>query len=154
MPGVATAARDDSTARWWTWHAHIARSTKAARPWEHYLAEHLRDPGKLPVEEARRRFEAQPRVLAMLAYNSYPAAPHRLDPDDLAAYQAGEAVYVALHWQRALTGDALVTPDGDLLQPASDTIADQLRYLAAATRVVHTLTPQQHLVAVKAAPAP
>jgi hypothetical protein len=154
LPKLAASARDSAAARWWTWNAHVARATKAAQPWEHFLAEHLRDPGKLPLDEARRRFEAQPRVLAMLAYNSYPAAPHHLDPDELAAYQAGEAVYVALHWQHALTGDALVTPDGHLLQPASTTLADRLRYLADATRIVHTLTPRQHLVAVKAAPAP
>lgn len=150
----ATAARRQATARWWAWHAHIARTTPPARPWADWLAEHRRDPKKLPLAEARRRFESQHRVLAMLAYNSYPAAPHRFDLDELAAYQAGEAVYVALHWQHAITGDAVVTPEGRLLQPLSDSPADRLRYLAHATRVIHDLAPGQYLVAVKAAAAP
>lgn len=154
LPCLAAAARDQAAARWRTWHAHTARTTPAARCWETFLADHHRDPNKLPLPEARRRFEAQPRVLAMLAYNSYPAAPHRLDPDDLAAFQAGEAVYVAVHWQHALTGDALITPDGHLLQPATPSPADRLRYHADAHRVLAALTRRQHLAAVKAAPAP
>jgi hypothetical protein len=154
LPRLATVARNQAAARWWTWHAHVARTTPAAKAWEQYRAEHLRDPDKLPLTEARRRFEAQPRVLAMLAYNSYPAAPHTLDVDDLAAFQAGEAVYVAVAWQHALTGDAFITPDGHLLQPASPTLADRLRYHADAGRVLASLTRAQHLVAVKAAGAP
>lgn len=150
----ASAARTQATARWWAWHAHIARTTPHARPWADWLAEHRKDPKKLPLAEARRRFESQPRVLAMLAYNSYPAAPHQFDLDELDAYQAGEAVYVALHWQHAITGDAVITPEGRLVQPLSDTPADRLRYLAHATRVIHNLAPGQHLVAVRAAPAP
>jgi hypothetical protein len=43
---------------------HVIRTTAQAKPWEHYRAEHLRDPDKLPLAEARRRFEAQPRVLS------------------------------------------------------------------------------------------
>jgi hypothetical protein len=154
LPRLATVARDQAAARWWTWHAHVARTTPQAKPWEHFHAEHLRDPDKLPLPEARRRFEAQPRVLAMLAYNSYPAAPHTLDPEDLAAFQAGEAVYVALHWQYALTGDAFITPNGHLLQPASPTLADRLRFHADAGRALAALSGGQHVVAVKAAPAP
>jgi hypothetical protein len=107
----------------------------------------LRDPDKLQLAEARRRFEAQPRVLAMLAYNSYPAAPWQLDVNDLAAFQAGEAVYVALHWQHALTGDAFITADGHLLEPASPTLADRLRYHADAGRVLAALSGRQHLAA-------
>jgi hypothetical protein len=154
LPALANAARAQAAARWWTWHAHIARTTPGAKPWEQYQAEHQRDPSKLPLAEARRRFEAQPRVLAMLAHNAYPAVPHTLDVDDLAALQAGEAVYVALHWQHALTGDALITPDGHLLQPATGSLADRLRYHAAAARVLAALSGSQQLVAVRAAPVP
>jgi hypothetical protein len=154
LPRLANAARAQVSARWWTWHAHVARTTPAAKPWEHYLAEHLRTPDKIPLADARRRFEAQPRVLAMLAHNSYPAAPFQFDVEDLAAFQAGEAVYVALHWQHALTGDALITPDGQLLQPVSDTLADRLRYHADAARILSALSGTQQLVAVRAAPAP
>jgi hypothetical protein len=154
LPRLASDARDHAAACWRAWQAHIAGATPAAKPWEHYRAEHQQAPSKLPLDQARRRFEAQPRVLAMLAYNSYPAAPHTFDVDDLAAFQAGEAVYVALAWQHALTGDALITPDGQLLEPASGTLADRLRYHADAARILTGLTRTQHLVAVKAAPAP
>jgi hypothetical protein len=147
-------ARREASARWWTWNTHVARRTPAARTWEDFQAQHERDPQKLPLGEARTRFEAQPRVLAMFAYNSYPGVAHTLDPDNLAAFQAGEAMYVALHWHHVLTGDALITPDGQLLRPASPTPADQLRYRGAAARVIASLTPAQHLVAVQATPAP
>jgi hypothetical protein len=152
---LATSARDQATARWRTWHAYIARTTPPALPWEEFLATERRDPKrKVTLQEARARFEAQPRVLAMLAYNSYPAAPYQWDLDELAALQAGEAVYVALHWQQAITGDAVVTPEGRLIEPASPSLADQLRYLSEATRVIHSLNRSQHLIAVKAAAAP
>jgi hypothetical protein len=152
---LTSAARDHAAARWRTWHAYIACTTPAALPWQEFLAKHQHGPQqKVNLAEARGRFEAQPRILAMLAYNSYPAAPYRWDLDELTALQAGEAVYVALHWQQALTGDALVTPQGRLLQPASESIADRLHYLAMATQVIHQMSSNQHLVAVKAAPAP
>jgi hypothetical protein len=154
LPRLAASARDEASARWWAWHDHVASKTPVARPWEDFLAECHKNPDKLSEAGARIRFEAQPRVLAMLAYNSYPAAPHLFDPYRLDEYQGGEAVYVALYWQHAITGDALVTPDGRLLEPASERIADRLRYLAEATRVVHALKPHQHLVAAKAGPAP
>ena len=156
LTGLATSARLNATARWWTWNRDIASRTPAARTWEQMLADNdQQDPKKrISRDELRKQFDTQPRILAMLAYNSYPAAPYQWDLDDLAALQAGEAVYVALHWQHALTGDAVVTPEGTLIEPASPSLADRLRYLAEATRVIHQLSPAQHLVAVKAAPAP
>jgi hypothetical protein len=150
----ATIARNLATHHWWTWNQHIARTTQPARTWQEYLQDVNIPAKKLTEDHVRTQFEAQPRVMAMLANNSYPAASHHFDPYRLEEYQAGEAVYVALHWQHDLTGDALVTPEGRLLEPASSSIPDRLRYLAEATRIVHTLAPQQHLVAVKAAPAP
>jgi hypothetical protein len=147
-------ARNDAAARWQTWNAFVARTTPTARPWETFATDSQKDPDAQRDDKARRTFETQPRVLSMLAYNSYPAAPHHLDPDELTAYQAGEAVYVALHWQQAITGDALVTPDGQFLEPQSPSLADRLRYLADATRVIYGLNPHQHLVSVQAAPAP
>lgn len=150
----ASAARDLAVHHWWTWNQHIARTTKPARTWQEYLQDVANPAKKLTEQDARAQFEAQPRVMAMLAYNSYPAAVHHFEVDRLDEYQAGEAVYVALHWQHVLTGDAFVTPQGQLLEPASPAIADRLRYLGEATRIVHTLSPRQHLVAVRAATAP
>lgn len=149
---VVEVARRDATARWWQWKQHIADTTPQARGWEQFLAEHRA--GRVSWEEAARRFHAQPRVLAMLAYNSYPYAPCHLAVDELAAYQAGLTVYTALHWQRPLIGDALVTPWGQLLRPASGSVAAKLRYLTTATQVVHRLTPTDHLIAVHAALPP
>ena len=156
LTGLATSTRLAATARWQLWNWQIARNTPVARTWEQMLADNdKQDPKKrLSSDELREQFDQQPRILAMLAFNSYPAAPYQWDLDDLAAFQAGEAVYVALHWQEALVGDAVITPRGELIEPASSSLADRLRYLADATRVIHDLTPRQHLVAVKAAPAP
>jgi len=150
----AATARDQAVVRWRTFDAHIARTTPVAKPWEVFLAEHTKAPDKLALDEALRRFEAQPRVLAMLAHNTYPTRAFDLDPDELAALQAGEAVYVALAWQRVITGDALITPDGRLLQPASTTLADRLRYLGEATRIIHGLGKHHFVIAVKASPVP
>ena len=154
--GLATQARDQAYARYRTWYEFIARTTPPADTWEYMLAANQQQDPKTRVahQDLRTAFEAQPRVMAMLAYNSYPAVPYQWDLDDLAALQAGEAVYVALHWQEALTGDAVVTPEGRLIEPASRSLADRLRYLADATRVIHGLSPRQYLVAVTAAPAP
>ena len=156
LTGLATSARQAATNRWQLWNWQIARTTPAARTWQQMLADNEKQEAKKRVseEELRQQFDQQPRILAMLAFNSYPAAPCQWDLDDLAAFQAGEAVYVALHWQEALVGDAVVTPLGELIEPASSSLADRLRYLADATRVIHDLTPTQHLVAVKAAAAP
>jgi hypothetical protein len=150
----ATAARTTASRRWWTWHELIARTTPVAKPWEHVTGDTPPAATTGTNAEARRRFEAQPRVLAMLAYNTYPAATHHLDPRQLAEFQAGEAVYVALHWHSEVVGDALVDPVGRLLQPDGPTIADRLRYLADATRVVHQLAPRDWLVSVRATATP
>ncbi|MDQ1250256.1 MAG: hypothetical protein QG597_4635 [Actinomycetota bacterium] len=154
LSALTIPARQSATARWWTWSQHIAATTPPARPWQDYLAEHRRNPEKLPLPEARRRFQAQPRVLAMLAFNSYPYSPFHLSPEELGAYQAGATVYVALHWQHPIVGDVLIAPAGQLLRPASTSIADRLIYLATATRIVHSLSPRDHLAIVQAATPP
>lgn len=150
----ATAARHQAGQHWWAWNNHIARTTPAARTWQQYLADVANPAKKFGLRQAKERFEAQPRVMAMLAHNSFPAVTDTFDPYALDEYQAGEAVYVALHWQQALTGDAFVTADGRLLAPASTTIADRLRYLDEATRIIHTVTPDQYVVAAKASKTP
>src|SRR3954449_9229637 len=112
--------------------AQIVRTTPQARPWRDFLAQHTADPGKVCLEEARRRFEEQPRVLAMLSYNSHPMSRVELDPYELDAYQAGEATYTVVHWQQAITGEAVLTDDGRLLESASPSLADTLRFLTEA----------------------
>ena len=141
---TATTAANQASLRWRAWSLHIAATTPAARPWEDYLAQHHGDPGKVSLAEARRRFELQPRVLAMLAY----AGGDTLDPDELSLYQAGEATYTGLHWRVALIGDALITTDGRLLKPAGDTVADRFRFLNQAFGYLRRLPSTARLCAV------
>jgi hypothetical protein len=95
------------------------------------------------MDEARRRFEQQPRVLAMLAYPGYVFNPY-----ELSVYQAGEATYVGLHWRIALIGDALITTDGRVFRPVSDSVADRFRFLNDACAYVHSLGSKTRLCAI------
>ncbi|MFI5489233.1 hypothetical protein [Micromonospora echinaurantiaca] len=140
LTGTAAKAAHDAALRWRAWNTHINATTKPARPWEDYLAQHHADPTKVTVNEARRRFEQQPRVLAMLA--------HSFDPYELSVYQAGEATYVGLYWRIALIGDALITTDGRLLAPASDSVADRFRFLNKACGYLRGLHSDARLCAV------
>jgi hypothetical protein len=140
LTGTAATAAHDATLRWRAWNTHIAATTRPARSWEDYLAQHHADPAKVSLAEARRRFEQQPRVLAMLA--------HCFDPYELSVYQAGEATYAGLHWRTALIGDALITTDGRLLKPASESIADQFRFLNEACGYLRSLRSGARLCAV------
>jgi hypothetical protein len=139
--------------RWRLWH-QVVKATPVARPWPYFLAQHLANPAEVSYGKAVDLFEAQPRVLAMLAYNAHPARPVTLDPDELDAYQAGEATYTVLHWQRAITGDMVITADGRLLKPASGAVADRLRFLSAAMAYLHRLPSGGHLLAVRVTAQP
>jgi hypothetical protein len=145
---VVASASAVATARWRTWQHQIARTTPVARPWADFLAQHAANPDKVSLDEARRRFENQPRVLAMLALSAHPVAPHLFDPYEVEAYQAGEATYVSLHWRTAIAGDALITAEGQLLQPQGQSLADRLRYLANAATYLHRLRPAQRICAL------
>jgi hypothetical protein len=148
LTAAAAAANQHAAHRWRTW-TQVVAGTPPARPWADFHAQHQADPGKLSREEAVRRFEAQPRVLAMLAYNTHPVARWQLDPYELEAYQAGQATYAAVHWQQALAGDTMITDDGRLLEPASTSLADQLRYLTQAGAHLRKLTRRQQILAVQ-----
>src|SRR4051794_33922355 len=132
--------------RWWTWNTLVAR-TPVARDWSSFHAQTSAPARAISLDEARRRFEAQPRVLTMIAFNGRCAPASRLDVQELAAFQAGEDVYATLAWQQALVGQALVVPGGVAYRPVTDSLADHLRYLQAALAVVHALTPDRRLVA-------
>ncbi|KXK59288.1 hypothetical protein AWW66_25170 [Micromonospora rosaria] len=140
LTGTAARAAHHAGLRWRAWNTFINATTRPARPWEDHLAHHLADPTTVTWAEARRRFEQQPQVLAMLA--------HSFDPYELSVYRAGEAAYVGLHWRIALVGDALITTDGRLLMPASASAADRLRFLNEACSYVRALRPDARLCAV------
>ncbi len=147
LTAAVTRANTAAVYRWRTWAA-VVRTTAAARTWGDFLAQHKANPSKVSMEEAKRRFEDQPRVLAMLSYNSHPSSRVELDPYELDAYQAGEATYTVVHWQQAITGDAVVTDDGRLLEPTSGSLADKLRYLAEAGAYLNRLRRSHQILAV------
>ncbi|MEV4536293.1 hypothetical protein AB0J82_21125 [Asanoa sp. NPDC049518] len=144
LTGTAARAASVASLRWCAWNLHVAATTRPARAWEDFLAQHRADPQKVSLAEARRRFEQQPQVLAMLAHSG----GHTFDPYELAAYQAGEAAYTGLHWRTALIGDALITTDGRLLQPVSPSTADRLRFLNDACIYLRSLHSRARLCAV------
>lgn len=153
LTAAVTRANAAAVHRWRTW-AHVVRSTPVARPWGDFLAQHKAKPDKISLDEARRRFEEQPRVLAMLAYNCHPMSQVHLDPYELDAYQAGEATYTVVHWQRAITGDTVVTDDGRLLEPASPSLADRLRFLTEASAYLNRLHRNHQILALTVAAQP
>ena len=151
LNGAAVTAATQARLRWHAWNQYMnttPATAKPARTWEDFQAQHKADPKKISLDEARRRFEQQPRVLAMIAMSAHPTAAHTFDPYELDAYQAGEATYAALHWKTALAGDALITAEGQLLEPASPSLADRLRYLQKATSYLHGMRPNQRVCAV------
>ncbi|MFC4071902.1 hypothetical protein [Actinoplanes subglobosus] len=150
---AAGHAHRAAVARWRCWD-QVVRGLPVARPWPYFLAQHQATPAKVPYREAVRRFEAQPRVLAMLAHNAHPARPVTLDPNELDAYQAGEGTYATLHWQRAITGDMVITADGRLLRPASGAVADRLHYLSQALAYLHRLPSGSQLLALRVTTQP
>ncbi|UQU66803.1 hypothetical protein COUCH_11265 [Couchioplanes caeruleus] len=144
LSGMSQVAANEAIARWRAWNMHINATTKPARLWEDFLAQHHADAAKVSLTEARRRFEQQPRVLAMLAYNG----GHIFDPYELSLYQAGEAAYAGLYWRVALVGDAVITTDGRIMRPATNTTADRLRFLNEACMYLRTLHNRARLCAV------
>jgi hypothetical protein len=147
LNAAVTGANANAVYRWQVW-AQVVRTTGNARPWGDHLAQHTANPRKVSLAEARRRFEDQPRVLAMLAYNANLASAVTLDPYQLEAFQAGEATYTVLHWRHAVVGDALITDDGRLLEPAGPGIADRLRYHADAGWYLNRMDATGRLVAL------
>lgn len=147
LPRLAQVAADAARTRWQAWKTHVATGTPRAREWESFHPQHQRSTRVLAPAEARQRFEAQPRVLTMLAVNAHRVLPFRLDPYELAAFQAGEHVYCTLAAQQAVVGQVLVVPGGFAYRPVTASIADRLRYLRAALDVVHALPADRHLAA-------
>ncbi|MBB5871940.1 hypothetical protein F4553_005319 [Allocatelliglobosispora scoriae] len=144
--GAATAATQ-ARLRWHAWNQYMnstPNTRREARTWEDFQAIHRTDPAKLSLTEARRRFEQQPRIVAMLAYSG----AHDFNPYELAIYQAGEHAYAGLHWRIAIVGDLLITAEGKLLKPASDTIADRMRFFNEAIKYLRSLKPSARLCAV------
>ncbi|MEU4693751.1 hypothetical protein [Actinoplanes sp. NPDC023714] len=143
---TAAASADRAAARWRDWYTQVVAKTPTARCWEDFLAQHRAAPDDVSEDEARRRFEQQPRVLAMLAH----VGDQRLDPYELGLYQAGESAYVGFYWRVALVGDALITTDGTLMRAASSSHADRFRFLDEACAYLGALQAGTRLCALAA----
>ncbi|MBB5874620.1 hypothetical protein F4553_008054 [Allocatelliglobosispora scoriae] len=148
LTATVAAAHAEGTAVWREWDRTVAKGTLRARVWQEFLDRHLADPKALTRTAARRAFEAQPRVVAMIASHGNPAAALRFDPDELEAFQAGEHAFVAVRWQHAITGDALITADGQVLAPVTGSLADRIRYQQRAAAYIQQVKSREYLVAV------
>jgi len=140
-----------AAAEWLLWQ-HVVTGTKPANPFWWFADKHAADPGRYPLDRARAEYLAQPRVLAMTAYN---ALPHRicdLRTSALEAFQAGYGTYLNLAWLSAVPADGLAPERGGWLTPRSERLADQLAYLTAANAHLAQLHPDTHLVAVATDP--
>lgn len=128
----------------WT---QVVHGTRPATSWPAYLSRHLSDPQRYPRQSAEADFGRQPRVLAIRMHNAVqPNAA--LDLAELEMYQAGPAAYQHYSAATVVAGDALLTHDGTLLAPASDTAADRITYLDQAGRYLKALPQPQRLLAV------
>jgi hypothetical protein len=147
LTGATGNAYLAAAARWAYWK-QVTAGTREASPWEHFLRRHRADPKAMSLDEARRRFLAQPRIQAMQIANAVPGRHHHLDPDEVDAYQAGHHAYTTRHQLAAVAGDAMLTTDGQFLQPASEAFTDVIAYLNQAAGHVHRLGRRQQLVAM------
>lgn len=142
---VAAAA-----AEWLLWDA-VVKGTKPAQPFWFYADRHRAEPGRYPLDRARRDYLAQPRILAMAAYNAIPRQPCPLPTSALEAFQAGHTSYLNLAWLAAVPADVLAPEHGGYLSTGSERLADQLDYLRAANAHLAGLRPDTPLVAVAVA---
>src|SRR3712207_7634010 len=62
-------------------------------------------------------------------------------------FRSGPMAYQHYTAATAVCGDALLTPDGHKLAPASDALCDRVSYLEQAGRYLDTVEPGQRLVA-------
>nr|WP_258544578.1 hypothetical protein [Micromonospora provocatoris] len=63
-------------------------------------------------------------------------------------FQAGPMAYQHYSATTAVCGDALLTPDGHKLAPASDALTHRVTYLEQAMRYLDTIETDQRLLAV------
>lgn len=148
LKSVQHGAWYQATYRWTMWR-QVTGGQPKAHPWVEYLRRHQADPNKVSLEDARAKFLAQPMIAAMLAHNANPAN-HRweLDPYEVDAYQAGSTAYATKQMLAALCGDAMLTIDGQWLEPDSDSFADTCTYLKQAARHIRDLSRRAMVVAV------
>ncbi|MEV2241105.1 hypothetical protein [Micromonospora sp. NPDC049891] len=126
----------------------VVHGTRPATPWSTLLARHLADPARYPRERAVADFHHQPRVNAMRMHNAASHGGGYLSVGELEMFQAGPMAYQHYSASTAVCGDALLTPDGHKLAPASDALTHWVTYLEQANRYLDTVEADQRLIAV------
>jgi hypothetical protein len=151
LAAMRTNAVTAAAATWTLWHQVVA-DTKPANPFTWYVDKHRADPDRYPLDRARSDYLAQPRILAMHAYNALPYRPVALPTAAVEAFQAGYGTYLHLAWLSAVPADGFAPEHGGWLSPRSERLADQLDYLATANAHLAALPPAAHLVACAVTP--
>ncbi|MEU4428864.1 hypothetical protein AB0F81_50340 [Actinoplanes sp. NPDC024001] len=150
LDAMRSAAAAAAGAQWRLWQQVVA-GTRPAAPFWCYAERHRADPDRHPLHRMQAEYRAQPRILAMTAYNALPGKPCPLPTAALEQLQNGYLTHVNVAWLAAVPAAGLVTADGDYLTAASQRLADRLAYLDAANAHLAALTGDTVLVAVAAA---
>ncbi len=147
LDGMRARAAAGAAAEWLLWQQVVA-GTRPAQPFWAFVDRHHADPRRYPLDRSQADYLAQPRVLAMTAYNAVPGRPSPLPTGHLEAFQAGYGAYVNLAWLAAVPGDGFAPQQGGWLTTRSQRLADLLDYLAMANNHLAQLPRSSHLVAV------
>jgi hypothetical protein len=151
LHGMRAAAVAEAAAQWLLWD-RVVKGTKPAQPLWWFTDRHHADPARYPLTRAQTDYLAQPRILAMTAFNAVRNRPY-LPPTALEAFQAGYDTYLNLAWLASVPADGLAPTTGGWLTTRSQRLADQLDYLHAANAHLAGLPRDTQLVAV-ASPTP
>ncbi|MGC5055098.1 hypothetical protein ACLQ2S_27055 [Micromonospora sp. DT48] len=136
--------------QWQQWRS-VVSGTRDAQPWWVFLDRHRADPTAWPISRAQQAYLAQPRVLAMTAYNAA-YRQHPIPTTGLESLQAGFNTHRTAAALAAVPGDATATATGMWLTTHSGRLSDQLAYLHAANDYIDQLPPRTPLVAIAADP--
>ncbi len=147
LQGMRHAAGIGAGIRHQLWQ-RVVHGTPSARSWTEFHTRHLADPATYPYERARADFYNQPRVNAMRMHNAVSYGAAHLSVEELEMLQAGAIAYQHYSATTAVCGDALLTPDGHKITPASDALAHRVTYLEQAGRYLDAVEPHQRLLAV------
>ncbi|WP_328469106.1 hypothetical protein OHA21_00910 [Actinoplanes sp. NBC_00393] len=147
VDAMRAAAAAAAGRQWLLWQQVVA-GTKPADPFWAYVERHHADPDRHPLRRMQAEYLAQPRILAMTAYNALPGKPCPLPTAALEELQNGYLTYVNLASLAAVPADGLITADGAHLSSASQRLADRLAYLDAANAHLADLTGDTVLLAV------
>jgi hypothetical protein len=116
LTGMRHAAGVGAGIRHQLWQ-QVVHGTRPATPWPTYLARHLADPAKYPLDRAEADFHNQPRVNAMRMHNAANYGAAHPQVEELEMFQAGPIAYQHYSATTAVCGDALLTPEGHKLAP-------------------------------------